>query len=213
MTGEALYGPLAGKRLELYNVLHTTAGQVLAQDPATLVAISEHPRVALSGPPGGAGVRSLGRRVGTWLSRLTNLGERGLSGQFMGTIREEDDRRPTMELGIGIWDGSAARYYAMPTVEEHGRALLDTFEGRNVLVYYDPTAYALIAHYTTADRVWWEDKVLHLSTGERIENGLLFNEAGDEVEADSPLQVFTRWYGFSLTFPETEVYEGSREPL
>ena len=22
------------------------------------------------------------------------------------------------------------------------------------------------------------------------------------------LQVFTRWYGFSLTFPDTEVYEG-----
>ena len=208
MTGEAMYGPLAGEKLELYNVLHSTVRQVLAQDDAALVAISEHPRVALSGPPGGAGVRSLGRRVGTWLSRLTNLGERGLSGQFKGTIRAEDDRRPTMELGIGIWDGSAARYYAMPTLEEHDRALLDTFEGRTVLVYYDPMAYALIAHYTTADRVWWADKVLHLSTGERIENGLLFNGDGEEIEADSPLQVFTRWYGFSLTFPETEVYGG-----
>ena len=204
MTGEAVYGPLAGERLELYNVLHSTVQQVLAQDSDALVAISEHPKVALpeEAPPQ--------RR--SWLARLMRLGERGLSGQFMGTIREEDDRRPTMELGIGIWDGSAARYYAMPTVEEHGRALLDTFEGRNVLVYYDPTAYALIAHYTTADRVWWEDKVLHLSTGERIENGLLFNEAGDEIEADSPLQVFTRWYGFSLTFPATEVYGGSRGP-
>ena len=57
--------------------------------------------------------------------------------------------------------------------------------------------------------VWWEDKVLRLSTGDRIDNGLLFNEQGDEIEADSPLQVFTRWYGFSLTFPATEVYGGS----
>jgi len=206
MTGEAMYGPLAGKRLELFNVLHSTAGQVLAQDPATLIAISEHPRVALSEPLGGAGVRSLGRRAGTWLSRLTNLGERGLGGQFLGTIREEDDRRPTMELGIGIWNGPKARYYAMPTVEEQDRAILDTFEGRSVLVYYDPTSYALVAHYTTADGVWWEDDVLRLSTGDKIENGLLFNSDGAQIETEAPLQVFTRWYGFSLTFPETEVY-------
>ena len=198
MTGGAMYGPLAGKRLELYNVLHSTAGQVLAQDPAALIAISEHPRVALTA--------ERGRRRGSWLSRLMRRGERGLSGQFLGTIREEDDRRPTMELGIGIWNGSTARYYPMPAVEEQGRVILDTFEGRSVLVYYDPTAYALISHYTTADRVWWEDDVLRLSTGERIENGLLFNEDGDQMEAESPLQVFTRWYGFSLTFPATEIY-------
>ncbi len=197
MTGEALYGPLAGKRLELYNVLHSTVRQVLAQDPAALVAISEHPRVALQQGP---------RQRVSWLSRLMRRGERGLSGQFLGTIREEDDRRPTMELGIGIWNGSTARYYPMPAVEEQGRVILDTFEGRSVLVYYDPTAYALISHYTTADRVWWEDDVLRLSTGERIENGLLFNEDGDQIEAESPLQVFTRWYGFSLTFPATEIY-------
>ena len=114
MTGEAVYGPLAGKRLQLYNVLHSTVQQVLAQDPAALVAISEHPRVALSGQPGGAGVGSLGRRSGTWLSRLANLGERGLGRQLLGTIREEDDRRPTMEIGVGIWSGPAARYYPMP---------------------------------------------------------------------------------------------------
>jgi len=47
MTGEAMYGPLAGEKLELYNVLHSTVRQVLAQDDAALVAISEHPRVAL----------------------------------------------------------------------------------------------------------------------------------------------------------------------
>ena len=25
-----------------------------------------------------------------------------------------------------------------------------------------------------------------------------------------PLQIFTRWYGFSLTFPDTEIYGGGR---
>ena len=43
MTGEAVYGPLAGERLELENVLHTTVEQALAADPETMVAISTHP--------------------------------------------------------------------------------------------------------------------------------------------------------------------------
>ena len=198
MTGEALYGPLAGEHLELYNVLHSTVRQVLSQDAEALIAISEHPRVALP--------ETATRQRGSWLSRLMRRGERGLSGQFTGTIREEDDRRPTMELGIGIWNDSKARYYSMEAIEEQGRALIDTFEGRKVLVYYDPTAYALVARYTTAERVWWEGDVLRFSTGERIEDGLLFAEDGDQIDAESPLQVFTRWYGFSLTFPATEIY-------
>ena len=37
-----------------------------------------------------------------------------------------------MELGIGIWNDSGSRYYAMETLEEHGRALLDTFGGRSL---------------------------------------------------------------------------------
>ena len=198
MTGEAVYGPLAGERLELYNVLHSTVQQVLSQDPGALIAISDHPRVALRERAPG--------RLASWFSRLMRRGQRGLSGEFRGTIREEDDRRPTMELGIGIWNDSEARYYPMEVVEEQGRALLDTFEGRNVLIYYDPTAYALLAQYTTADRVWWEGDVLHLSTGERIENGLRFSQDRTQLEVQTPLQVFTRWYGFSLTFPETEIY-------
>ncbi len=97
--------------------------------------------------------RSARGRLASWFSRLTRRGQRGLSGDFQGTIRAEDDRRPT-----------------------------------------------------TADGVWWEDDVLHFSTGERIENGLLFSEDGTQLEAEAPLQVFTRWYGFSLTFPDTEIY-------
>ena len=162
------------------------------------VAISDHPRVALQ--------ERTRRGPVSWLSRLIRRGDRGLSGEFEGTIRTEDDRRPTMELGIGVWNDSGARYYAMETVEEHGRALLDSFDERRVLVYYDPTAYALLALYTTSERVWWEGDVLRFSDGGRIEDGLRFAEDGERVEAERPLQVFTRWYGFSLTFPNAEIF-------
>ena len=197
MTGEALYGPLAGTRLQLENVLHGTVAQVLREDPKALVAISDHPSAIAQRPTAPPEPTS-------WLSRLLSF--RDFGPRFQGTIREEDDRRPTMELGIGIWNGSEARYYPMEAVEEQSRALLDTFRGRKVLIFYDPTGYTLSAQYTTAESVWWEDDVLRFSTGERIENGIRFAEDGSRVKVERPLQLFTRWYGFALTFPGTEIY-------
>ncbi|NIP36796.1 MAG: hypothetical protein GWN18_17660, partial [Thermoplasmata archaeon] len=81
--------------------------------------------------------------------------------------------------------------------------MLDTFEGRTVLIYLDPTAYALSAYYVDADSFEWDDKILRLSDGSYIEGGVLYDASGERAEENRPLQVFTRWYGFSLTFPET----------
>lgn len=195
LTGEALYGPRAGERLEQENVLHTTVTQVLAEDPGTLVAISDHPRAVQRSERGGT--------LSGMLSRI-----RDLPGMFTGTIRNEDARRETMEVGIGIWSDSGARYYSMEVIEASDRALFDTFAGRRVLLYFDPAARALMAQFTEAESARWEGDVLHLSNGERIEDGVRFAEDGSRAEVERPLQVFTRWYGFSLTFPETEVYQG-----
>ena len=40
LTGEAVYGPEAGKVLEVANLLHSRAGQVLANHPDALIALS-----------------------------------------------------------------------------------------------------------------------------------------------------------------------------
>ncbi len=194
MTGEAVQGPLTGNRLELENVLHTTVAQALAQDPETQLAWSSHPRAVGRSEGGGGTLTALLRRI------------RGLPEIFSATLGAEDERRPRMDMGIGIWNDTNARYYSMDAIEENGRLLLDTFEGQRVLIYYDPTAYALAAQYTDADRAWWDGDVLRFSTGEFIEDGVRYADDGSRVERERPLQVFTRWYGFSLTFPETEVY-------
>ena len=39
-----------------------------------------------------------------------------------------------------------------------------------------------------------------------VRDGTLFDSRGRRVEAERPLQVFTRWYGFALTFPTTSIY-------
>jgi len=193
LTGEALHGPLAGEKLPVHNVLHTSVEQALREDPGTRVAISDHPRARRRDEGGGT--------LTDILSRI------GLPDPFRPTMGRNDDRRPRMDMGIGLWTGGGqARYYPLEEIEARERALLDDFAGRRVLVYYDPSARALQALYTEADEVRWEGGVLHLSSGERIGGGVLRGPDGERVEVERPLQVFTRWYGFSLTFPDTEVF-------
>jgi len=189
ITGEALYGPLAGTRLELANVLHTTPAQSLAEDEQTRIAVSgQSPR------------RRRGGR--SWVDRVPVL-----RGMFRSTIDEEDDRRPTMDIGLGIWGDSVARYYALDIVVENDAVVIDSFAGRRLLVFVEPSANVLWAQYTSADSAWWEGKDLRLSNGELIHQGVTYDNEGERVPAERPLQVFTRWYGFALTFPHTEVFQ------
>jgi len=196
MTGEAVNGPLKGERLPIENVLHTTVGQVLAENPGALLAWSEHPSaIQRSGDGGGT--------LGRLLSRI-----RGVPQMFPATMGEEDDRRDRMEMGIGVWKDDLARYYPMPVVEQMNRALFDQFAGENVLIYYDPAAYSLAAEITDASSATWDEKILRLSNGDRIEDGILYGPDGARKERNRPLQVFTRWYGFSLTFKDPEIFQG-----
>ena len=199
MTGEAVRVPLKGEVLPIENVLHTTVAQVLAEHPDALLAWSEHPSaIQRSGDGGGT--------LGRLLSRI-----RGVPQMFPATMGDEDDRRDRMEMGLGIWDEDLARYYPMPVVQAWNNALFDTFGGDNLLIYYDPSAHALMAERTDASGATWDGSTLLLSNGDRIEDGILFGPDGSRKERNRPLQVFTRWYGFSLTFPEPEVFD--RKPI
>ncbi len=190
ITGDALYGPLVGTKLPLENVLHTTPELALAEDELTRIAVSgQSPRRR------GGGGRS-------WVDRVPVL-----RGMFRRTIDEEDDRRPTMDIGLGIWNDGAARYFALEVVLEHESVVIDTFAGRRVLVFVEPTANVLWGQYTTADSAWWDGKDLRLSSGELIRQGVTYDGEGEPVITERPLQVFTRWYGFALTFPHTEIYD------
>lgn len=195
LTGEALVGEHVGKTLPTEPIVHTTVQQVLAESPEALLAVSEHPQ-ALGGL----------ERGGT-LSRLLDQ-IRDVPPMFPATLGTEDERRPRMDIGIGIWDDARrARYYSMADVDAAGGAVRDAFSGRSVVVYYDPTAHSLQALYADAEGLRWDGDVLHLGDGTRIEQGVLTDASGARVTPDRPHQVFTRWYGFSLTFPDTDVFE------
>ncbi len=191
MTGRAVYGPLVGESLEVANLRQTTVEQVLAAAPDALIALSD---------------QAMRSNDDLKVEGLL-AGIRGrLNRMFSSTIDHEDARRPTMDLGIGIWAGDVARYYPHDVVRAQGRALVDTFDGEQVLIYMDPKTFVLSAVYVDGDDPQWSDQVLRLSDGSYVEGGLLYDGTGVRVRKDRPLQVFTRWYGFSLTFPQTEIY-------
>ncbi len=195
MTGEAVYGPLVGSTLEVSNLMQTTVAQVLGRDSEALVALSDQAMRTDE-------QMTLGGLLGSIGGRLSRL--------FSSTVEEEDDRRPTMDLGMGIWDGEEARYYPYDRITADGNAVLDNLAGRQVVIYLDPSAYALAAAYIDTDGITWDEKVLHFSDGSYIEGGVFHDTSGERAEIERPRQVFTRWYGFALTFPETEIYGESR---
>lgn len=193
MTGEAVYGPLVGSSLPVETLRQTTVAQILGEDEGTQIALSD---------------RELASSEELKLDGLLGQIRGRLSSFFSGTVEEEDDRRPTMDLGLGLWGGDGAVYYPYEAVTGAGGALLDRYSGQGVVVYLDPTARSLMAWLTEADAVEWDGDVLRLSDGTRVEGGVLRDASGDAVPDRRPLQVFTRWYGFSLTFPDVEIYEG-----
>ncbi|NIM48504.1 MAG: hypothetical protein GTN62_02360 [Gemmatimonadales bacterium] len=63
------------------------------------------------------------------------------------------------------------------------------------------------ALHVDATSVSWDGDLLRLNKGDVVHDGVLYDAAGKRREMDRPMQMFTRWYGYALTFPKTEVYE------
>lgn len=191
ITGEAVYGPLAGYRLPTYNLLHMNAESALAAYPDLEIAISDRPMREVKGQD--------------FVQRLFDR-FRKLTDRLQGTIREEDERRPAMEVGLGIWTEEAARYYPLEALLETDDALVDEFDGHAVVLYVEPSSRAPSAFYAETTSATWADGELRLDGGVVLRDGRLYDAEGRRLPLERPLQLFTRWYGFALTFPGTEIY-------
>ena len=178
--------PLAGTKLPLCTLLHSTVEQSLAADPDIRVAISE-------------------REIRDEWSPRTQPTSR-LSRFFQKTMGREDDRVDRMDIGIGIWTDPTHRYYSMVDIDANDKVIIDEMDGRRVLIYVTPMSNAPVAVFTDATSFSWEGDEIHLDTGEVVRQGTVYDANGERVAVERPLQTFTRWYGFSLTFPRAEVY-------
>jgi hypothetical protein len=187
ITGEAVHGPLLGRKLPLSNLLQMNVKQALAMDPNMEVAIS-------SRPFSGGGNR---------LDPNATLAER-----FIGSLdlKAEDTRRPRMELGLGLSSGEKHRFYPMDLIQQRGGAFFDVFDNRSVLIYIDQETFTPAALFVDAKNAKVQGNEIRLNDGRALRSGILVSRDGQPLPMDRPLQTFTRWYGFALTFPGCEVF-------
>ena len=190
VTGEALYGPLTGRQLPVSNLLQVNIKQALAMDPNMAVAISSGPmfeangRFALDNP------------------------KAALAASFAETLGREDKRRPRMDMGLGVWTGATRRYYPLERIRQRNEAFIDEIDGRKVLIYVEPETSTPAAIFVSAMGARWQGTEVHLDSGVVVRFGVLVGPRGEHPPVERPQQIFTRWYGFALTFPECEVFGG-----
>lgn len=202
ITGEALYGPLAGHNLgPVENLLQMNVKQALAMDRKVQVAISDRIYFAAGrqfgtagGPPNG-GTREHGPNPNA-----------EMGGRFVPTLGKEDPRRPRMELGLGVWTNATHRYYPMERIRERGHAFVDQVDGRKVLIYVNSETNTPTALFVNASSAKLLNNEIRLDNGAVVRDGVLYDRAGKRQAMERPRQVFTRWYGFALTFPGCEVF-------
>jgi len=204
ITGEAMYGPLVGHNLgPVRNLLQMHVKQALAMDSKMQVAISDRIYFAGGRQLGSAGSPGAGGAA----SRASGPNPNAeMSARFIPTLGKEDPRRPRMELGLGVWTGATRRYYPMERIRERGGAFMDQLGGRQVLIYIDPETYTPAAMFVNASSAKVEDNEVRLNNRSVVRSGVLFDHGGKRQTAERPQQVFTRWYGFALTFPGCEVF-------
>ena len=207
ITGACMAGELAGARLALVPLLHSTAEGVLERYPAARLAYSR---------------QTLIQRVMSFFTEANRVFVgRFLFPFFKRTLTTRDNRRPSWELGLGVWvegaDGAVlARYYPariLRRLNKSGKGLIDELSGSKFLIFLDaqsgvPGAIMLSApgarEATVARRT---DTGIALDTGVKFIGGSLLDAEGAPLFASRPMQLYTRWYGFAATFPECDIYE------
>ena len=202
VTGEAMYGPLVGRALtHASNLLHMNVKQALTVDPNMPIAISDRQYFVgdklFGTAPGFLG----GRGAERWAPE--NL-KAQIVPSFVPTLGREDARRPRMDIGLGVWTGATRRYYPMELLRQRG-AFVDQIDGRSVLVYIQPETATPAAMFVTARSARMEGRDVRLDNGNTVRMGVLLDRDGTRLTAERPQQLFTRWYGFSLTFPGSEI--------
>ena len=213
ITGEAEYGPLVGRTLgPPGNQLLMNVKQALEMDPQMEIAISDRVYFAGGrrfGTASGAGPPIQGAAKGKGGGGLGRGGPSSnavMNDRFAGTLGKEDERRPRMELGLGVWTSTSRRYYPVERIREQGRAFIDRLDGQTVLIYIDPETNTPSALYVKAAGARVQDQDVVLDNGWVVRSGVLLDRDGKRPAMERPLQMFTRWYGWALTFPGGEVF-------
>src|SRR6266849_9744660 len=104
-----------------------------------------------------------------------------MADRFRGTLGKEDQRRPRMELGLGVWTATTRRYYPVARIREHGGAFLDRLDGRAVLIYIDPESNTPAALFVRSASAKMQDKDVLLDNGSIVRTSVLVDREGKRL--------------------------------
>ena len=196
VTGEGLLGKHEHDHLKIlqpHQVLLTR--EVIAQYPDCKYGI---PKVNV--------LQKSFAKFQNWKARTSGKGF--LPPGFRQSMSNIDSRLDEMEMGIGVWVGDKSKFYPISVLEENGNFMFDQFDDRVLLLYISPTTHtpsALFVNKITTvdfskDRLVFEDGNYLLSSN-------LYTKEGEELSSSGPWYIFSRWYGFVVTFPKCEVMQ------
>ena len=200
ITGECVYGELQGYQLEFsdHNLLYTTVRASLQSHP--------HAHLAYSQQGLRQEVRTQFMNKASGLARRV-VGKRFLPPHFVGTLGDAEDSRLGRHIeGLGVWSETTQQYYPLDTIQAQEDGILNTFDGRCLFVYYHADAKAPDAVFIETKSVRRDGDTFVFDNGDRLQNGILTNAEGETQPIERPQQMFSRWYGFSYTFPGCEIY-------
>jgi uncharacterized protein DUF3179 len=199
ITGECVHGELVGTQLEFsdHDLIYTTVSSTLQSHPQALLARAQN---------------NFGTSMRIWfmthgLGFVRKLFGDSLPPHFVNTLdTNEDNRRERMDMGLGLWTDATHRYYPLETIQEQPNGFFDKVDGEQLFVYYNDEAKAPDAFYSSATQVEKVGASLCFDNGEQLKDGQLLNAQGEVQTVKRPQQIFARWYGFSYTFPNPEIY-------
>lgn len=204
-TGECLDGVHHGTRLrQIGNPLQRTAAQTLIEYPEAILVMDVLDESALGLIRDNAPTRT---------SATLNLSER-----WQSSLASIDERLPRFEMGLGVWTATSEKFYPYRTLLTHHNAVLDSFDGRTLLVVSGPDDIAPEAFFTTATRYEWygDDLLLEgdgVGEGQVLRRGILYDAHGKVLTPERPQQLFQRWYSFVLLFAGAQMYADTLPPL
>lgn len=181
MSGAAVHGPLKGSHLPTWSVRFATASRLAQRHPAAPVVLLQ-----------GSQRTSFLKRMFIYFQRLM-VWVRFLPPLFTRTMPAEDARLPRFTLGLGVVHDGRAMFFPAEAVHDAHAATgawpevpWPSAGGRALTVVDEDGSGVLAACWRRAD-----------------------GSANKEADAGvpPPQQYWLRWYGFSLQYPEVEVYD------
>lgn len=179
ITGECVHGHYKGKSLKIDNLLHTTLESAVEEHREIKIAISKQPIHV--------------KIMNVFIKLQQKRGKSLMPSFFKKTMEKEDNRLDAMDIGLGIWNENKSKFYKYEDIQEQSGVIIDKFDGKNIMVYLDKTSHMPTCKYITGEKYNWRDGDIEILDGEILE--------------EMPMQIYTRWYGFSYTFKDCDIYK------